>query len=691
MKSILAIFVFLALLPSCVEDSNPTGSESTKRVPTLSGVKTPIAGRVINDSPIINVPIYIDVSGDGIVSMGDKLVATTGSLGEFAGEIPIEYVDNYLIAYVTAGTDIGNPNVEGDEKRFFSAQWKAPTSSRVISPMTELQILLQMTDAEFQDFLAAIPELEDLSFDPYSFDPYSSQETRDDETNKILTALETVSIFFDRRADHRSLTTDVLKIEIRRAFGESIGLQEILQIDVLENEISEGVTSQVKIADITIKSSVLTSVGGKTMPILTSGFNFFEIQSVNSSTWGLYLKSGKILDGSVLSSIRASIIPSVFNPEAKFFSELPHATDIDLSIIATDVELGSATINIYENHPVNKEVYRVNNEGTISLTNDYGDNSLFSLTSDGRIWWLASPDFETTEDSDDDNIYEIEVTQTIESDQSRTEQINVQVNDIEREESLSDRNTRFGANWYRFSKADIEDLLPEDSYHFYLYSGEAYALPASGPLVLTWSIVLPDATVPYWYRNYDEDGNWVKLSSLSYLITSTQGKINKQRALFQNIVEMFEQVINIKFIEVSDTASLLGDIRVYIDPHGTRGIAYPFSRTAGGDMLTADMTTARGFATAIHELGHLLGLKHPFETGEIYGGSPDFLWDKAEMYVPRSIMSYSVPYQRVITLNDIEALQFLYGAPGTNFLGVESKLSDTVTLCTPSDPSACYD
>jgi hypothetical protein len=57
---------------------------------------------------------------------------------------------------------------------------------------------------------------------------------------------------------------------------------------------------------------------------------------------------------------------------------------------------------IYENHPTNWEVFDLTPDipaehepdGDYALP-DYGDNALFRVSGDGRIWWRSMPDYES--------------------------------------------------------------------------------------------------------------------------------------------------------------------------------------------------------------------------------------------------------------------------------------------------------
>lgn len=149
---------------------------------------------------------------------------------------------------------------------------------------------------------------------------------------------------------------------------------------------------------------------------------------------------------------------------------------------------------------------------------------------------------------------------------------------------------------------------------------------------------------------------------------------------FRTALAAFSNVANITFNEVTETSSSVGDIRVAFSSYpGNFGAAawayYPSGSSIGGD-IWIDPTYAPnldlepgefGLSTMIHELGHALGLSHPFNDGE--GGGEVFLNGKenSQMY---SIMGYDLsPYATIeasgLMLYDILAIQAIYGANTT--------------------------
>ena len=256
---------------------------------------------------------------------------------------------------------------------------------------------------------------------------------------------------------------------------------------------------------------------------------------------------------------------------------------------------------IHENFPANKGVYDLTPDvmpddepdGNYALP-DYGDNALFRVSADGRVWWRNEPDYENPLDTDGDNVYELRVTHT--RNEAGETHIQVTVQDVEREitaaEWLASSNEN---NYVLFEISDVQPILPANDFVRFLLKGVAYAMPATGPLVLTWSLVTPDS----------ETGN----RFIRTPITTTQEIIDEARDKLVRVFASFEAVANLKFIEVQDTNGNVGDIRVVMSS------AHNSNAGTISDGSTVIIYIGRDalYPTYQHEIAHVLGFKHPFE------------------------------------------------------------------------------
>lgn len=175
---------------------------------------------------------------------------------------------------------------------------------------------------------------------------------------------------------------------------------------------------------------------------------------------------------------------------------------------------------------------------------------------------------------------------------------------------------------------------------------------STGAVTINYSFM---ASVPSYYNAKDDTSNFLSFNTT-------------QRALTRFALRLYSDIANITFKEVSD-AGKGGTLRFgFASPSSpsTRGWAWlPQTHEKGGDVwinrsFANDISVGSWtFGTLLHEIGHALGLKHPFDS------TPKLLdWEDNYKYTNMSYKQHPNTANvrpRTPQLYDVAAIQYLYG------------------------------
>ncbi|WP_256669141.1 M10 family metallopeptidase, partial [Pseudomonas sp. C2B4] len=181
-----------------------------------------------------------------------------------------------------------------------------------------------------------------------------------------------------------------------------------------------------------------------------------------------------------------------------------------------------------------------------------------------------------------------------------------------------------------------------------------------GSTQLSYSFI--SETTSYFATKYSPVNEYTD----AYSLTSEQ-----QNAVI-NALSTWSAVADIKFTLTSDTRTNVGDLRFggysSMDSDTAAWAYYPDNSPRGGDVWIGPVTNnpnpVKGtydFLTFVHEIGHALGLKHPFSAS----ATNNQILDPSMDSVFYTVMSYNNAYSYEPTtpmLLDIYAIQSLYGA-----------------------------
>ncbi|MBI2771110.1 MAG: M10 family metallopeptidase C-terminal domain-containing protein [Burkholderiales bacterium] len=189
------------------------------------------------------------------------------------------------------------------------------------------------------------------------------------------------------------------------------------------------------------------------------------------------------------------------------------------------------------------------------------------------------------------------------------------------------------------------------------------------------------------YSFPESNSLWSSASNTGYGPSSGSGEpwtgyfsplSSSDRGFFNTALQKWSAVANLQIGQVADSSTFVGDIRAAytVSASHTDAQAWAYlpsnTATAGDVWFNANSTSGSDVWTAgtypnmalLHELGHALGLKHPFEGATTLPSA----WDTQLFTVmsyssqPGYTNSYMTMYPTTPMILDVLAIQYIYGA-----------------------------
>jgi len=210
----------------------------------------------------------------------------------------------------------------------------------------------------------------------------------------------------------------------------------------------------------------------------------------------------------------------------------------------------------------------------------------------------------------------------------------------------------------------------------YVASGEKWGTTLGSAVTLTYSF--PTGTA-YRISNYGEEWNsWFSLDSL-------------ERSAVATALGTWSRFANVSFVQSADNSTTVGELRFAfsntLGPEEAAHAYYPWSHPTAGDVWFNPVhfnsdgggvpAGSYDFLIILHEVGHALGLKHPFETPNAIPAALDSLFYTIMSYTASSFSAdgdnYASFYPTTPMYYDLVAIEGMYGrraynAGGNNYV-----------------------
>jgi Ca2+-binding RTX toxin-like protein len=213
-----------------------------------------------------------------------------------------------------------------------------------------------------------------------------------------------------------------------------------------------------------------------------------------------------------------------------------------------------------------------------------------------------------------------------------------------------------------------------------ILDGYRWGAVNQNPTYLTYSFPGATGGSGYFDPNYGSDSDQSEWYAGWTHLTSAQ------RSAVATALTQFTKTAALSFSPVSDNNVVVGDLRFAISEEPPYAFAYtPFNTPAAGDIwfsydewnqdyYSSVPKGSYGYVTILHEIGHALGLKHPFEWSltnfENLAVKYDSLMFTVMSYQAYAGLAYTDSeadrYPTTPMYLDVAALEYLYGRSTAN-------------------------
>jgi len=443
---------------------------------------------------------------------------------------------------------------------------------------------------------------------------------------------------------------------------------DILPLISLPQRVPDTGDEWIKVADIRALDADGAVIRGE---LIRYGWSFsVSDDRFRADDTGLYARADRDYSGSVSDDLQLRVTLS------KGSTGLVSRT-VEIEVVA---KVESLDLHIYENHPFHKPIGYLTKAAGWRLADSEGDNGLFHVDATGRVWFIGTVgtphlDYERPADSDGNNLYHLRLIRLVDG-REEAMNLSVRVHDIVNERNWAQRDDYSGLLGSS-READLHREVPDDLEH--IMHGSHWLMPSAGPLVLTWSfrtIFSPDRikadTRPSRAELIQYDG-WTppadRFTGDDRFLDSTY-KIEKLRIALNKVFETLQQHVNIRFIEVDESAGSIGHFRIWIFENP--GVGFFEAQTVGqarfpkgSGLKYIRLLSGRaqdGMNHLIpHEIGHLLGLKHPWH-GTEHNWNTDGKSEHDSKGRKDTVMSYNTWDASGWQELELRLLKLIYGA-----------------------------